>query len=354
MEDDAGKSIHDGFKDSSRYSYVDLNRSGTPLIEIVTEPDMRSSDEAYAFLTELKQVLQYVDVSTCDMEKGHLRCDANVSVRLRGAEKFGTKAEVKNLNSFRFLKMALDYEIRRQVELIESGGRVIQETRLYNVESGETVGMRSKEHAHDYRYFPEPDLVPLRIGEEWIARVRNRTPELPASRRQRFIESYGLREYDAGVLTATRALSDYFEAAAKASGDPRAAANWVMGDLAGLLKGTDITESPVSAENLGRLIALIGEGKLSGKLAKEILPKMFSSGETAGAIVEREGLSQISDEGALTKIIDEVIAGNPKQVEQYKSGKTAVIGFLVGQAMKASRGQADPAAVNRILKEKLS
>ncbi len=354
MEDDAGKSIHDGFKDSSRYSYVDLNRSGTPLIEIVTEPDMRSSDEAYAFLTELKQVLQYVDVSTCDMEKGHLRCDANVSVRLRGAEKFGTKAEVKNLNSFRFLKMALDYEIRRQVELIESGGRVIQETRLYNVESGETVGMRSKEHAHDYRYFPEPDLVPLRIGEEWIARVRNRTPELPASRRQRFIESYGLREYDAGVLTATRALSDYFEAAAKASGDPRAAANWVMGDLAGLLKGTDITESPVSAENLGRLIALIGEGKLSGKLAKEILPKMFSSGETADAIVEREGLSQISDEGALTKIIDEVIAGNPKQVEQYKSGKTAVIGFLVGQAMKASRGQADPAAVNRILKEKLS
>ena len=353
MEDDAGKSIHDGFKDSSKYSYVDLNRSGTPLIEIVTEPDMRSSDEAYAFLTELKQVLQYVDVSTCDMEKGHLRCDANVSVRLRGAEKFGTKAEVKNLNSFRFLKMALDYEITRQVELLESGGRVIQETRLYNVESGETVGMRSKEHAHDYRYFPEPDLVPLRISGQWIEDVKAQMPELPAARRARFIESYGLREYDASVLTATRATSDYFEAVAKASGDAKASANWVMGDLAGLLKGTDISESPVSAGNLGRLVALIREGKLSGKLAKEILPKMYESGDTPEAIMEREGLSQISDEGALRKIIDEVIAGNPKQVEQYRSGKTAVIGFLVGQAMKASRGQADPGAVNRMLKERL-
>ncbi len=354
MEDDAGKSIHDGFKDSSKYSYVDLNRSGTPLIEIVTEPDIRSSDEAHAFLTELKQVLQYVNVSTCDMEKGHLRCDANVSVRPRGAEKFGTKAEVKNLNSFRFLKMALDYEIERQVKLIEGGGRVTQETRLYNVESGETIAMRSKEHAHDYRYFPEPDLIPLRVSDPWISEIRRRTPELPASRRARFIESYGLREYDAGVLTATRALSDYFENVAAVSGDPRAAANWVMGDLAGLLKGADIADSPVSAADLGRLVALIKEGKISGKLAKEILPKMFESRETADAIIEREGLSQISDEGALVKIVDEVIAANQKQVEQYKSGKTTVIGFLVGQVMKASRGQADPAAVNRILKEKLS
>ncbi|HML17088.1 MAG TPA: Asp-tRNA(Asn)/Glu-tRNA(Gln) amidotransferase subunit GatB [Bryobacteraceae bacterium] len=355
MEDDAGKSIHDGFKDSGRYTYVDLNRCGTPLIEIVSEPDMRSSEEAYAYLTELKQVLQYVEVSTCDMEKGHLRCDANVSVMLRGAEKFGTKAEVKNLNSFRFLKMALDYEISRQVALIESGGRVIQETRLYHVDSGETVGMRSKEHAHDYRYFPEPDLVPLRVSEEWLGAVREKMPELPQARKRRFVESYGLREYDARVLTSTRPMSEYFEKTAAASGDPRAAANWVMGDLAGLLKqdGKEIAESPVSAENLGRLVTLIGDGKISGKLAKEILPKMFASGETADAIIEREGLAQISDEGALGKMIDEVMAANPKQVEQYRGGKTAVIGFLVGQVMKASRGQADPAAVNRMLKGRL-
>ncbi len=354
MEDDAGKSIHDGFKDSSKYTYVDLNRSGTPLIEIVTEPDIRSSDEAFAFLTELKQILQYVEISSCDMEKGHLRCDANVSVRLRGAEKFGTKAEVKNLNSFRFLKMALDHEIERQVDLIETGGRVTQETRLFNVETGETVSMRSKESAHDYRYFPEPDLVPLRVSEAWMARIRKDMPELPAARRQRFMEEYGLTEYNAQVLTATRAASDYFEKVAAVSGDARAAANWVMGDLAALLKeqGKEITESPISAENLGGLIKLIAEGKISGKIAKEILPKMLS-GDSAETIAEREGLHQISDTGAIEKIIDEVIAQNPKQVEQYRGGKQAVIGFLVGQVMKASRGQADPAAVNALLKGKL-
>jgi aspartyl-tRNA(Asn)/glutamyl-tRNA(Gln) amidotransferase subunit B len=355
MEDDAGKSIHDGFKDSSKYTYVDLNRSGTPLIEIVTEPDIRSSDEAFAFLTELKQILQYVEISSCDMEKGHLRCDANVSVRLRGAEKFGTKAEVKNLNSFRFLKMALDHEIERQVELIESGGRVTQETRLFNVETGETVSMRSKESAHDYRYFPEPDLIPLKVSDAWMARIREQMPELPAARRQRFIEQYGLTEYNAGVLTATREAGDYFENVAKISGDARAAANWVMGDLAALLKeqNKEICDSPVSAENLGGLIKMIDHGRISGKIAKEILPIMFSSGETAAAVAEREGLHQISDTGALERIIDDVIAQNPKQVEQYRGGKQAVIGFLVGQVMKASRGQADPAAVNTLLKGKL-
>ena len=355
MEDDAGKSIHEGFKDSDRYTYVDLNRSGTPLIEIVSDPDMRSADEAYAYLTEVKQVLQYVEVSSCDMEKGHLRCDANVSVRLKGAEKFGTKAEVKNLNSFRFLKLAVDQEIERQIAIVEGGGRVMQETRLFNPSTGETVGMRSKEHAHDYRYFPEPDLVPLRVSEAWRDRIRAAMPELPAARRARFIGSYGLREYDAQVLTATRATSDYFEKVAATSGDARAAANWVMGDLSALLKAEDkeIGDSPLSAENLGRLVALIGQGKISGKMAKEIFSKMFASNEDPEAIIEREGLAQISDEGALVKIIDDVIAANPKQLEQYRAGKATVMGFFVGQVMKASRGQADPAAVNRLLKEKL-
>lgn len=356
MEDDAGKSLHDGFKDSDQYTYVDLNRSGTPLIEIVSEPDMRSPDEAYAYLTDIKQVMQYIGVSDCDMEKGQLRCDANVSVRLRGADKFGTKAEVKNLNSFRFLKMALEYEIERQVELIESGGKVEQETRLYNVETGRTVGMRSKEHAHDYRYFPEPDLVPLRVSEHWLHEIQSRLPELPADRRGRFVTQYGIREYDAQVLTLTRETGDYFEAAVKVSGDGRSTANWVVGDLMGLLKaaGKEIADSPVKPEHIGELVVLINKGELSGKLAKEILPRMFETGESPAAIMEREGLKQISDTGALEKIVDDVIAGNPKQVEQYKSGKTAVLGFLVGQVMKASRGQANPAAVNEVLKKKLS
>jgi aspartyl-tRNA(Asn)/glutamyl-tRNA(Gln) amidotransferase subunit B len=355
LEDDAGKSLHDGFRDSDRYTYVDLNRSGTPLIEIVSEPDMRSSDEAYAYLTELKLRLQYVQVSTCDMEKGHLRCDANVSVRPRGQKELGTKAEVKNLNSFRFLKLALDYEIARQVALIERGGKVEQESRLFNSDTGETAGMRSKEHAHDYRYFPEPDLVPLRISDAWREQLRGEMPELPGQKRARFIGVHGLREYDADVLTATRELSEYFEKAAAAAADPRAAANWVMGDLAAALKeaGKDIADSPVPAERLGELIKLIASGEISGKLAKDIFSKMFVSGDSARAIIEREGLKQISDTGALSKIVDEVLAANPKQVEQYKGGKTTVMGFFVGQVMKASRGQANPAAVSELLKERL-
>jgi aspartyl-tRNA(Asn)/glutamyl-tRNA(Gln) amidotransferase subunit B len=353
MEDDAGKSIHDGFQDSDRYTYVDLNRSGTPLIEIVSEPDLRSSEEAYAYLTELKQVMQYVGVSECDMEKGQLRCDANVSVRLKGADKFGTKAEIKNLNSFRFARLALDHEIARQVAILESGGQVEQETRLFNVETGETVGMRSKEHAHDYRYFPEPDLVPLRVGDEWLKRIQDAMPELPADKRNRFISGYGLREYDAQVLTQARAVSEYFERAAKVSGDPRATANWVMGDLMGALKGREVRESPVAAEQLGELVAMIGSGEISGKLAKDIFAKMLEAGEPARAIMDREGLRQISDSGALGKIVDEVVAANPKQVEQYKSGKTAVLGFLVGQVMKASKGQANPATANELLRDKL-
>jgi aspartyl-tRNA(Asn)/glutamyl-tRNA(Gln) amidotransferase subunit B len=353
MEDDAGKSMHEGFRDSASYTYVDLNRSGTPLIEIVTEPDLRTSDEAHAFLTELKQVLQYVGVSECDMEKGQLRCDANISVRRRGAEKFGTKAEVKNLNSFRFAKMALDYEIARQVKLIERGGAVVQETRLYNPTTGETASMRSKEHAHDYRYFPEPDLLPLRVSEEWLSGIRAGMPELPAERRQRFIEGYGLREYDAQVLTSSRALGDFFERVATASGDGKASANWVITDLLGMLAGRDVAESPVSAERLGELVSLVAKGELSGKMAREIFPKMAETGDSAPAIMEREGLKQISDSGALAKIVDDVIAANPKQVEEYKAGKAVVLKFLVGQVMKLSRGQANPVAVNELFAEKL-
>jgi aspartyl-tRNA(Asn)/glutamyl-tRNA(Gln) amidotransferase subunit B len=356
LEDDAGKSLHEGFRDSDRYTYVDLNRCGTPLIEIVSEPDMRSSDAAYAYLTELKQVLQYVEVSTCDMEKGQLRCDANVSVRRKGVEKFGTKAEVKNLNSFRFLKMALDYEIARQIGVIERGGTITQETRLFDPDSGETAGMRSKEEAHDYRYFPEPDLLPLVISDEWRDQVRAEMPELPAVKRARFLDQLGLREYDAVVLTQSRDLSEYFERVAQVSGDPRSAANWVMGDVAGALKaeGKEISNSPVSAEHLGELLRLMAKGEISGKLAKDVFAKMFASGEPPTAIIEREGLKQISDSGTLEKIVDEVLTANPKQVEQWKAGKTAVLGFLVGQVMKATRGQANPAAVNEILRSRLS
>ena len=356
MEDDAGKSIHDGFRDSDTYSYVDLNRCGTPLIEIVSEPDMRSSDEAHAYLTELKQVLEYVEISDCDMEKGNLRCDANVSVRLWGAEKLGTRAEVKNLNSFRFLKMAIEYEVSRQVAILEDGGRIVQETRLFNTSTGETVSMRSKEDAQDYRYFPEPDLVPLRISDAWKSRVLATVPELPAAKRARFINEFGLREYDAEVLTTNRELARYFEETAKVAGDGRAAGNWVMGDLAGALKeaGKSITESPIAASALGELIKLILSGELSGKLAKEIFPRMFETGDSARVIMDREGLKQISDSGALEAIIDAVLAANPKQVEQFRSGKTTVAGFLVGQVMKMSKGQANPAAVNELLKQKLS
>jgi aspartyl-tRNA(Asn)/glutamyl-tRNA(Gln) amidotransferase subunit B len=355
MEDDAGKSIHDGFRDSDRYTYVDLNRSGTPLIEIVSDPGLRSSQEAYDYLSEIKQTLEFLNVSTCDMEKGHLRCDANVSVRLKGAKEFGTKAEVKNLNSFRFLKLALDHEIARQVGILESGGVVVQETRLFNPDTGETAGMRSKEHAHDYRYFPEPDLAPLRVSEKWLAEIKAHMPELPGAKRARFIASYGLREYDAQVLTATRAVAEYYERVVAGGADPKMAANWVMGDLMGALKaaGREITEAPVTAERLGELIRLIGSGRISGKLAKDIFEKMFSGGEAAPAIIAREGLQQISDASALETIIGEVLAQSPKQVEQYKSGKTAVIGFLVGQVMKASRGQANPAMVSELLKKKL-
>ncbi len=355
LEEDAGKTIHDGFPDSHLYSYVDLNRAGVPLAEIVSEPDIRTPEEAFAYLSEIKQVMQFIGASNCDMEKGQLRCDANVSVRLRGAEKFGTKAEIKNLNSFRFVRMGLEYEIVRQIAVLESGGAIAQETRLFNTQTGETVPMRSKEHAHDYRYFPEPDLMPLIVSEEWQAEIRGAMAELPAARRQRFVESYGLSEYDAGVLTSTQETADYFETVAKTSGNPKTAANWVQGDLMGALNtvGKPIGESPVPAAQLGELVKLLDDGTLSGKLAKEVFAKMFESGRTPAEIIEAEGLKQISDEGALRKIVDGVLASNAKQVETYRGGKTSVFGFFVGQVMKATRGQADPKVVNDLLQKAL-
>ena len=359
MEEDTGKSLHIGGADGrihgATHSLLDYNRAGVPLVEIVSEPDMRSSDEAFAYLTEMKQLMQFAMVSTCDMEKGHLRCDANVSVRLHGAPQFGTKVEVKNVNSFRNLKIAIDFEVQRQIAIIENGGTIHQESRSFNADTSETVSMRSKEMAHDYRYFPEPDLLPLQISTGWLDRVKGEMPELPVALRKRFIEEYGLREYDAQVLTLTGDIATYYQRAAKASDDPKLTANWVMGDLSAALKaeGKDISDSPVTPENLGLLVTEITKGALSGKLAKEIFPKMFATGDSALAIMDREGLRQISDTSAIEKIIDDVLVANPKQVEQYKGGKTTVIGFLVGQVMKASRGQAAPGAVNDLLKAKL-
>ena len=355
MEEDAGKSLHEGFSDSDRKSYIDLNRSGVPLIEIVSEPDLRTPDEAFEYLTRLKTLLLYLDVSNCNMEEGSLRCDANISVRVAGATAFGTKTEVKNLNSFRFLQKALAYEIDRQIAILEGGGTIHQETRLWDSREQRTYGMRSKEFAHDYRYFPEPDLLPLVITEEWKAQVRESLPELPDARCQRFIREYALPEYDAGQLTLSKPLADFFEAVAKESAEPKLAANWVLSELLYLLKeaNNEITESPVSAPHLAELLRLIARGSVSGKMAKEILAGMFATGKTAGTLVSEKGLAQITDAEQIAAVAREVIAANPKQVGQYRSGKTATLGWLVGQIMKATRGQANPQMVQELLKNEL-
>jgi aspartyl-tRNA(Asn)/glutamyl-tRNA(Gln) amidotransferase subunit B len=355
MEEDAGKSLHEGFADSERKSYIDLNRSGVPLIEIVSEPDLRTPDEAFEYLTRLKTLLQYLDVSNCNMEEGSLRCDANVSVRLEGATKFGTKTEVKNLNSFRFLHKALTYEIERQIEILDGGGTIQQETRLWDSRDQRTYGMRSKEFAHDYRYFPEPDLLPLVISAEWKAEVRQSLPELPDARRQRFIQEYALPEYDAGQLTLSKQLADYFEEVARRSGEPKLAANWVLSELLHLLKDAsrEITESPVSAAHLAELLQLIAKGSVSGKMAKDIVAEMFSTRKTAGALVSEKGLAQITDAEQITQVAREIIAANPKQVEQYRGGKTATLSWFVGQVMKATRGQANPQMLQELLRKEL-
>jgi aspartyl-tRNA(Asn)/glutamyl-tRNA(Gln) amidotransferase subunit B len=355
MEEDAGKSIHDGLADSSVYTSIDLNRSGTPLVEIVSEPDMRSADEAFAYLTLLKEIILYTGVSDCNMEEGSLRCDANVSVRPRGQEKFGTKAEIKNVNSFRFVRDAIEYEIDRQIEVIESGERVRQESRLYNSHEGRTYSMRSKEQAHDYRYFPEPDLLPLVVNVQLQETIRKTLPELPEARRKRMVEDYGITEYDAGVLTVSKSLADQFEEAAKAAKNPKRVANLVQGELMGRLKaqGLEIGESPISMKGIALSADLVESGAISSKILKDLYDKAFAAGEDFSAVYEREKPQQITDVAALEKIIDEIVAANPKQVEQYRAGKTTMIGFFVGQVMKASKGQAQPELVNELLKKKL-
>jgi aspartyl-tRNA(Asn)/glutamyl-tRNA(Gln) amidotransferase subunit B len=356
LEEDAGKSLHEGFANSSETTAVDLNRSGVPLIEIVSEPDIASPDEAYEYLTRLKEIILYTGVSDCNMEEGSLRCDGNISVRPRGQKEFGTKTEVKNVNSFRFIREALEYEIERQIGVIESGGKITQETRLYNSNEGKTYGMRSKEQAHDYRYFPEPDLLPLVVDPKWQGEIRNTLPELPEARRKRMVGDYGITEQDAGVLTITKSLADQFESAAKAAKSPKRVANLVQSELMGRLKakGLEIEQSPISMKGVAASADLVESGAISGKMLKDLYDLCFERGKDFPEVYEEEGRPQQSrDTSALERIIDEIIAANPKQVEQYRAGKKTVAGFFVGQVMKASKGQANPQMVNELLAKKL-
>jgi aspartyl-tRNA(Asn)/glutamyl-tRNA(Gln) amidotransferase subunit B len=355
LEEDAGKSLHEGFPDSNRKTYIDYNRSGVPLIEIVTEPDLRSASDAAAFFSHLRALLMWVGVNDGNMEEGSLRCDANVSVRPAGTRLLGTKVEVKNLNSFRFLQRALDFEIARQVELVREGGRVVQQTRLWDASAGCTIEMRSKEEAHDYRYFPEPDLSPLVVEPARVAVIRAEMPELPDARRQRFVLEYALPEYDAGQLTESRALADYFEAVVRAGVPPKLSSNWIMGELARKLNdtGTAITATRVTAERLAGLLALVADGTISGPTAKRVLDVMFESGRSAREIVETEGLAQIEDESAIERWVDDVLATHTDAAAQYRAGKTATFGFLVGQVMRAASGRANPRRVNDLLRKKL-
>ena len=354
LEEDAGKSLHEGFPDSDRKTYVDFNRSGVPLIEIVSEPDLRSASDAAEFFSRLRAILVWLGVNDGNMEEGSLRCDANVSVRPAGAAALGTKAEVKNLNSFRFLQKALEYEIDRQIDLLNEGGRVVQETRLWDAAAGVTISMRSKEEAHDYRYFPEPDLPPLIVSRERVEAIRAAMPELPAARRARFVVQYALPEYDAGQLTQSRTLGDYFEATVRAGAPAKAASNWIMGALARKLKeaGGDIGATP-PPDRLAGLIALVDNGTISGSIAKEVFEKMFTSALPAEAIVAAEGLTQIDDQSLIVALVGEVLEKHAEAVAQYRAGRTATFGFLVGQVMKAAAGKANPKRVNEVLKKAL-
>jgi aspartyl-tRNA(Asn)/glutamyl-tRNA(Gln) amidotransferase subunit B len=353
MEEDAGKSLHEGIAGAT---HVDLNRAGTPLIEIVSEPDMRSSDEAVEYLKRLRAILMYLEVCDGNMEEGSFRCDANVSVRPKGETKFGTKAELKNINSFRFIQRAIEYEIKRQISVIMEGGKVVQETRLWDPQKGVTVSMRGKEEAHDYRYFPDPDLVPMEISQEWIEDVKKTLPELPADKVKRFVAEYGIPEYDAEVLSISKALADFYEETAKLSGQPKAASNWIMGDLLRLLKEDEreIEDCPVKPRHIAGMLKLIEDGTISGKIAKTVFEEMYKTGMMAEDVVREKGLVQVTDTAAIEKIIDEVMVENPGQVNDYRSGKDKLFGFFVGQVMKKSQGKANPAVVNEILKKKLA
>jgi aspartyl-tRNA(Asn)/glutamyl-tRNA(Gln) amidotransferase subunit B len=355
MEEDAGKLLHEGFPDSARRSYIDYNRTGVPLIEIVSEPELRSPAEAHTYYSELRDLLVSIGVTDGNMEEGSLRCDANVSLRPRGARELGTKAELKNLNSFRFVQNALQYEIERQTEILDGGGRVRQETRLYDVAEGRTYPMRSKEEEHDYRYFPEPDLLPLQVDGAWIESIRSDLPELPAARRARFASEWQLKAKEIDTLAADAHLADYFEAVATASGNPRAAANWVLTELLRVVNERKIATSavPLEAARLGSLIRLVDDGTISGKIAKDVFEAIFDSGEDPAAYVSDKGLTQVSDEAALNEAIETAIERNPNQLAQYRAGKTALLGYFVGQVMKATGGKANPALVNRLLKKRL-
>jgi aspartyl-tRNA(Asn)/glutamyl-tRNA(Gln) amidotransferase subunit B len=356
VEEDAAKNLHEGFSQSATKAYIDYNRCGSPLAELVSEPDMRTPEQAYAYLTTLRQILLYTGVSDCNMEQGSLRCDANVSVRLRGTEPFGTKVEVKNLNSFKFLQKALEYEIERHIGVIESGGRIPQETRLWNQAEGRTVSMRSKEKAHDYRYFPEPDLLPVHVSAAWREEIRRTLPELPEAKRKRFESSYGITPYDAEVLTSSQARADYFEAVTKAGATGKNAANWMQTELLRRLNdsGKEIESSPVSPAALADLLKLVESGQITAAIGKKVFATMFESGRAAADIVAAEGLAQISDTSAIEQAAREVIENNPDNVAKFRSGNEGVFKFFVGQVMRATRGQANPQTVNDIVRKLLA
>ncbi|HWR37897.1 MAG TPA: Asp-tRNA(Asn)/Glu-tRNA(Gln) amidotransferase subunit GatB [Patescibacteria group bacterium] len=355
MEEDAGKLVHSGTISNSDYALVDYNRTGVPLIEIVSEPDLRSPEEAKAYLEKMKAILEYLDVSDCKMEEGSLRCDANISLRPVGQEEFGVKSEIKNLNSFRSVQKGLEYEVARQTELLDEGGKVVQETRSWDDAKGITVSLRSKEQAHDYRYFPEPDLVPIMVEESWVEDIRAHLPELPEARKQRLMNEYGLPAYDAGVITASKAMAEYYDATVAKGAEAKVVANWLMSEVSRMLnaEGREVTDCPVSPAHLAGLIALISKGTISGKIAKTVFEEMWSSGKDAESIVKEKGLVQISDEGEIVAIVQAVIAAHPQSVADYRAGKEKAIGFLVGQIMKQTKGRANPELVNRLLKENL-